>query len=39
MQWGSVPLVVLVPEAVLACLFAVWAVNRTDVTGYAMAES
>ncbi|MBT3343786.1 MAG: ABC transporter permease subunit [Gemmatimonadetes bacterium] len=39
LEWGSVPLLVLVLEAVLACLFAVWAVNRTDVTGYAMSES
>lgn len=39
LSWGGVPLLVLVLEAVLACLFAVWAVNRTDVTGYAMSES
>lgn len=37
--WGGVPLLALVLEAVAACLFAVWAVNRVDVTGYAMAES
>jgi len=37
--WGGVPLLALVLEAVAACLFAVWAIRRTDVTGYAMAEA
>jgi ABC-type transport system involved in multi-copper enzyme maturation permease subunit len=33
-----VPAVMLLTETLLALLFAIWAVNRTDVTGYAVAE-
>jgi hypothetical protein len=33
-----VPAVMLLTETLMAFLFAVWAVNRTDVTGFAMAE-
>ena len=36
--FSVVPLVVLLVETLAAFLFALWAVNRTDVTGYAMAE-
>lgn len=36
---GYIPLLILVLETLAAFLFAVWAVNRTDLTGYAMAES
>ena len=33
-----VPAVVLLAEVLAAFLFALWAINRTDVTGYAMSE-
>lgn len=35
---GVVPVVALLAETLAAFLFALWAVHRTDVTGYAMAE-
>lgn len=38
LAFGVVPLVVLLAETLAAFLFALWAVNRADVTGYAMAE-
>ena len=38
LAFGVVPLVVLLVETLAAFLFALWAVNRADITGYAMAE-
>jgi len=38
LAFSVVPLVVLLVETLAAFLFALWAVNRSDVTGYAMAE-
>ena len=35
---GYLPLLILLLETLAAFLFAFWAVNRTDLTGYAMAE-
>lgn len=35
---GIVPLLILTGEALLAMLFALWAINRVNVTGYALAE-
>ena len=36
--FSVVPFVILLVETLAAFLFALWAVNRLDVTGYAMAE-
>ena len=38
LEHSVVPAIVLLGETLAALLFALWAVNRTDVTGYAMAE-
>lgn len=37
LAFSVVPAVVLLGETLAAFLFALWAVNRADVTGYAMA--
>jgi ABC-type transport system involved in multi-copper enzyme maturation permease subunit len=36
--FSVVPLLVLLAETLAAFVFALWAVNRADITGYAMAE-
>lgn len=38
LAFSVVPLLVLLAETLAAFVFALWAVNRADITGYAMAE-
>ena len=38
LAYSVTPAVMLLIETLIAFLFAVWAVNRADITGYAMSE-